>query len=249
MKLLTGSGLAALALMLAGCGGDENGGNAAAGAQQNAPLKQIAAPNGDWTQVVSETPQGGFVMGNPQAPVKVVEFGSMTCGVCAAFAEEGEPALIEKYVKSGQVSFELRNFVRDGADLAAALLARCNGASAFFPLTDQLFAAQSDWLGKLQTMTPEQQQQLSALPPGQAASALGKAAGLDQFVRVRGIPAAKAEACLADQAQVQRLVAMNETAVKQYEVSGTPTFLINDKVVPESANWASLEPAIQAALR
>jgi protein-disulfide isomerase len=249
MKAFKLGAAAILALATASCGDDAAGGGNAT-AEQNFQVQQVAAPNGgDWTQTVSETPEGGFRMGNPNAKVKVVEFGSMTCGVCAAFAEEGEPALIEKYVKSGQVSFEFRNFLRDGADLAAALLARCNGASAFFPLTDQFFAAQGEWLGKLQTMSPEQQQQLGTLSPAQAATGYAQAAGLDQFVRVRGIPAARAQACLADQAQVQRLVQMNEAAVKEHQVSGTPTFLINNNVVPNSANWKTLEPAIQQALR
>jgi protein-disulfide isomerase len=48
---------------------------------------------------------------------------------------------------------------------------------------------------------------------------------------------------------VQRLVQMNEAAVKEHQVSGTPTFLINNNVVPNSANWKTLEPAIQQALR
>ena len=248
MKALKLGAAAVLAFAISGCGDDAAGGNAAA--EQNFQVEKIAAPNGgDWASVVSETPEGGFRMGNPDAKVKVVEFGSMTCGVCAAFAAEGEPALIDKYVKSGQVSFEFRNFVRDGADLSAALLARCSGPSAFFPLTDQLFAAQNEWLGKLQTMSPEQQQQLGTLPPGQAAVGFAQAAGLDQFVRVRGIPAAKAQSCLADAGQVQRLVSMNETAVKEHQISGTPTFLINNNVVPNSANWATLEPAIQQSLR
>jgi protein-disulfide isomerase len=249
MKAYKISAAAILALAIAGCGDDATSG-ANAAAEQNFQVEQVAAPNGgDWTQTVSETPEGGFRMGNPDAKVKVVEFGSMTCGVCAAFAQEGEPALIEKYVKSGQVSFEFRNFVRDGADLAAALLARCGGPTAFFPLTDQLFASQAEWLGKLQTMSPAQAQQLDGLPPGQAAVGLAQAAGLDQFVRVRGIPASKAQACLADEAKVKRLVDGTQAAVKQYQVPGTPTFLINNNVVPESANWKSLEPAIQQALR
>jgi protein-disulfide isomerase len=249
MKALKLGAAAVLAFAIAGCGDDAAGGGNAT-AQKNFQVQKIAAPNGgDWTQMVSETPEGGFRMGNPDAKVKVVEFGSMTCGACAAFSQQGEPELIEKYVKSGQVSFEFRNFVRDGADLSAALLARCSGPSAFFPLTDQLFAAQGEWLGKLQTMSPEQQQQLGTLPPGQAAVGFAQAAGLDQFVRVRGIPAAKAQSCLADAAQVQRLVSMNETAVKEHQIAGTPTFLINNNVVPNSANWKSLEPAIQQSLQ
>ncbi len=245
MKAMKLTAAAVLALALAGCGGDAAGGNATA--EQNFQVERIAAPNGgDWTQVVTQTPEGGFLMGNPQAKVKVVEYGSMTCGVCAKFAEEGEPQLIDKYVKSGQVSFEFRNFVRDPADMAAALIARCNGASAFFPLTDQLFAAQEEWLGKLQQMPPEQQAQLQNMTPAQAVGVYAQAAGLVDFARVRGIPAGRAQACVADAAQVQRLVEIGQQAG---QIPGTPAFLINGTLVPESANWATLEPAIQQALR
>jgi protein-disulfide isomerase len=250
MKALKGSVFAALALVIAGCGGGEEGGNAQATVDKNMPLTQVPAPNGgDWTQTVTQTSEGGFLMGNPAAKVKVIEYGSMTCGHCATFAEEGEPQLVDKYVKSGQVSFEFRNFVRDPADVAAALLARCNGPSAFFPLTDQLFAAQAEWLGKLQGLTPEQQQQMAGMSQEQAVAALGQAAGLDQFVRVRGIPAAKAQSCLADKAGLQRLVDIQAQAVKQHNIQGTPAFLINNSVVAGNPDWQTLEPAIQAALR
>jgi protein-disulfide isomerase len=42
------------------------------------------------------------------------------------------PQLVDKYVKTGQVSFEFRHLVRDPADLAAALVARCGGPTPFF---------------------------------------------------------------------------------------------------------------------
>jgi protein-disulfide isomerase len=246
MKACKFSAVAVLALAIAGCGGgDSAGGNATA--DQNFKVEQIAAPNGgDWSQMVSETAEGGFLMGNPQAKVKVVEYGSMTCPHCAEFSEKGEPELVEKYVKSGQVSFEFRNFVRDPADMAASLLARCNGASAFFPLTDQLFAAQNDWFARLQQMSPEQQAQVQTMTPAQAVSVYADAAGLADFARVRGIPAARAQACLSDEAQVKRLV---EIGQKAGQIPGTPAFLINGTLVPNSADWKTLEPAIQQALR
>ena len=245
MKLLTGSAIAALALMVAGCGGDE-GGATNQTAAKNVPLKQIQAPNGDWTQVVSQTPEGGFVMGNANAPVKLIEFGSLTCSHCAEFAEKGEPILVDKYVKSGQVSYEFRNFIRDPVDLAAALLARCNGPAAFFPMTEQLFASQRDWFGKAANLPAEQQQQISASP--QPAAGYAQATGLDQFAKVRGVPAAKAQACLADQAQVQKLISQNQKDSTDFQISGTPTFVINGKRA-EAGEWSQLEPAIQAALQ
>ena len=94
-------GAAALALFMAGCGdkgGDSSGNN-------SAPLTQIPAPNGgDWTETVAATPEGGFRMGNPEAPVKLVEYASITCPHCAEFAEQGTSALRDQYVKSGRVS-------------------------------------------------------------------------------------------------------------------------------------------------
>ena len=250
MKSSISIGALTLALLLAGCGGKEDsGGNTAT--TSNAPTAAaIPAPNGgDWTQNVSQTADGGFVMGNPDAPVKLVEFASMTCSHCAEFAETGIEPLTEKYVKTGLVSFEIRNFVRDPADLAASLLARCGGAPPYFQLTEQLFAAQQEWIGKLQAMTPAQQQQLQGLRPQQAVGAMAEQAGLVQFVRVRGVPAEKAQQCLANEAELNRLVQMAQKATKDYpEFPGTPTFIINGELAQNAGTWAALEPKLQAAL-
>ena len=240
---------ATLALALAGCG-DDAGTNGSAGANLNAPLEQIAAPNGgDWTQVVEATPEGGFRMGNPNAPVKLVEYGSMTCGHCATFAEEGAPRLEETYVKSGQVSFEFRNYVRDPLDITAALLARCGGATPFFKLTDQIFAAQQEWMGRMSTLDAAAQQRLSALPPQQQTSELARATGLVDCVKMRGIPESKANSCLADQASLDKLVGMVSKAnTDMPNMPGTPTFTINGNMVPNAGDWQQLEPAIREAL-
>lgn len=248
MKAVLKSGSIALALALAGCGGGNgDGGNATAAAA--GPIEQIPAPNGgDWTSMVTQTAEGGFLMGNPEAPVKLVEFASLTCGHCAEFSENAMPELTERYIKSGQVSLELRNYVRDPADIAAALLSRCGGATPYYKLTEQMFAAQGEWLGKLQAMSPADQQRLSTLPPQQAMAAVAELAGLDQFVRVRGIPAEKAQACLADEAALDKLMQMNNAANQQYQVAGTPTFLINGEVVENSADWTTLEPALRKAI-
>ena len=223
----------------------EKGSDSAASA---APIKPIAAPNnGDWSAMVSETPEGGFVMGNPNAPVKLVEYGSMTCPHCAAFDEEGAKPLIEKYVKSGQVSFEFRNFVRDPYDITATLIARCGGASSFFGLTRALFAEQKDWIAKIQAAPAEQQQALMALPPQQQFGAIATLAGFQQWAAMRGVPSAKSAACLADDAATTKLVQMQTDAISQYNVPGTPAFLINGSLV-EGSNWDALEPKLRAAI-
>lgn len=240
----------ALTLTLAACGGEgEQTRSATPGGNGGTAAAVAPPPGGDWTQTVSATPDGGFMMGNPNAPVKVVEYASMTCSHCAAFAENGAEQLTAEYVKTGKVAYEIRNFVLNPADLAASLIARCGGPGPFFKLTDQLFAQQQDWIGKLQSMSPAQQQQLSGMQPGQVAAAMGEQAGLVQFARVRGIPAEKAQQCLMDEAEINRLVEVQQKALEQYpQFPGTPTFIINGQMAENAGTWEALEPKIQAAL-
>ncbi|HMI41035.1 MAG TPA: thioredoxin domain-containing protein [Sphingomicrobium sp.] len=224
----------------------EKGGNSAA--VSSAPVKPIAPPKGgDWTKMVNETPEGGFVMGNPNAPVKLIEYGSLTCPHCAEFDEVGAKPLIDKYVKAGQVSWEFRNFVRDPYDITASLVARCGGTTSFFGLTRGLYAEQKDWIAKVQAASPEQQQALAGMQPQQQFSAMAQLAGFPQWAAMRGVPTAKSAACLADQGAVTKLVQMQSDAISQFDIPGTPSFIINGTLV-EGATWEMLEPKLRAAI-
>jgi protein-disulfide isomerase len=245
-------------------------------------LEQVAPPKGgDWTMVVNPSPAGGFIMGNPNAKVKLVEFGSLTCPHCREFDETGVPHIINTYVKSGQVSYEFRNYVRDAFDLAASLIARCNGAKGFFPLSRALYKDQLAWVGKIQATPKEQLQTLESLGPNQIALQAAKFAGLQdwaamrglatakstqclsnqQFVELakvagfqdwaaaRGVPAAKTNQCLANENTVNQLVQMTSDATSQYpDFPGTPTFILNSKMLDKTATWELLEPQLRSAL-
>jgi protein-disulfide isomerase len=245
MKSMLTAGAAALALLLAGCGG--GGGNGQAPAADNTPLKQVPAPNGDWTQTVVETPEGGFRMGNPNAPVKLVEYGSLSCPHCAEFEEQGGPPLRDKYVKSGQVSWEFRTYLLFGPDAGISSLLHCQDASAVFPFIEQLYADQRNWGGRLQSLPEAQMQQIQSLPPREAAPALLRATGLDEFFRQRGMPASRIQSCLADPAVLDKVAAITKRGNDE-GVNGTPSFFINGKSAENTASWAALEPQLRAAL-
>ena len=243
--------LAASAILASSaCNADTSGNTAAAnGTVSGTTATPVPAPNnGDWSSMVVQTPEGGFLMGNPDAKVKLVEFGSMTCGHCAAFDEEGVKPLIDNYVKKGLVSFEFRNFVRDPYDLTAAIVARCGGPSSFFGLTRALFDSQEEWIGKIQTADPAVMNALQSQPPQQQFKTIADVADFPAFAAMRGLPKAKAEACLTDPAAASRLVEMNSDAVAAYNIPGTPSFLINGELVEQAGSWELLEPKIQAAL-
>jgi len=172
----------------------------------------------------------------------------MTCPHCAEFEEQGAKALIDNYVKKGLVSYEFRNYVRDPFDVAASLVARCGGEAGFFGLTRGLYAEQRDWVGKIQAADPAKMQSLQTMPPGQQFATIADLAGLKQFAAMRGVPRAKAEACLADEAAINQLVQMNSDAQSTYNIPGTPAFLINGTLVEQVAAWSQLEPKIKEAL-
>jgi protein-disulfide isomerase len=241
MKRLSAAGLATIALLLSGCGSE--GGNGSANVNLQAPLKQVPAPNnGDWTQVTSQTPEGGFLMGNPDAPVKLIEFASMTCPHCKAFSEAASARLRDVYVRSGQVSFEFRNFVLNPLDAAASLVTRCQGPSAFFRLTEQVFAEQETWSHNL---SDEEQAQIAQSPEPEQVGGWIRAAELDTFFRQRGVTEARLNQCLANRQELQRLATMQSQAAQQYQIPGTPAFVINGRLVPDVTTWQELEPVLR----
>jgi protein-disulfide isomerase len=208
-----------------------------------------AAPRGDWTHVVAASPAGGFVLGNPKAKVKLVEYGSLSCPHCRAFDQEGVPTLLAKYVKPGQVSWEFRNYVRDPVDLTAALISRCNGARSFFPLARAIFKDQPVWFGKAIAAPKDQLQKLADLPPQQQFVAMAKLVGLDTWATAHGLPTARTNQCLANVKNIDQLVQMTGDATKQHpDFQGTPTFLINGGLVKNVGTWDALEPKLKGAL-
>jgi protein-disulfide isomerase len=72
-------------------------------------------------------PQNGTLLGDPKAPVTLIEFGDLKCPVCASFSAEIVPAVIESKVRSGAARIEFRNFTiideQSGPAGAAALAA------------------------------------------------------------------------------------------------------------------------------
>ena len=227
--------------------------NAEKAATNNSGPEVTAAPvpapnNGDWSTIVTRTPEGGFLMGNPNAKVKLVEFGSLTCPHCAEFEEQGGKALVDNYVKKGLVSWEFRNFVRDPFDMAATLISRCGGEANFFGMTRTLFHDQKNWIGKIQAADQAQMQALQTMPAAQQFSTIADLAGLKTFAAQRGVPRAKAEQCLSNQAEIDKLVQMNSDAGTTYNIPGTPSFLINGTLVDQTATWEALEPKIKEAL-
>jgi protein-disulfide isomerase len=216
-----------------------------------APVRHRAAPAHaapaarDWSRVVAATAEGGFRMGNPAARVKLIEYGSLTCPHCAAFARDGEAVLVQKYVRTGRVSYEFRNYVLNGIDVAATLVTRCSGPSGFFPMAQTLYATQPSWVGRIEGLSAERKNAIKAMPEGQRLVQLAQAGGLTQIGARYGLAPARANQCLADAGALDRLGKIVE-AGNALGVEGTPTFFING-VKADTNTWMGLEPLIRNA--
>lgn len=232
----------ALSLTLSACGKKDEGNPSSA-----EPVAAVAAPAGtSWSSTVTQTPEGHFVMGNPQAKVTLVEFASYTCSHCRDFAAEASEE-IRKIVDTGKMSYELRNYIRDPIDMSTALLARCGGKDVFYPISDQFFANQNAMFEKAQGLGDAKYQQLMSAPPAERFGQLATAVGLVEFAKQRGIAEEQAKQCLADTAAAEKLAKGVEAAGQQYKIEGTPTFVLNGVVVENTANWATLQPKLRQA--
>lgn len=232
---------ATAALALTACGGADS--NAL---PKGEAIAKVAAPAGKiWSETVVKTEAGGFKMGNPDAKLKLVEYGAITCPGCAKFSVDSTDEL-KKMVETGVVSMEFRPYLVHGIqDVPGFLLAQCSGPEAFYPLSEQLYADQQNWLGKMAGITEAEQQAAAKMTPGEVATFLGTRMGLIEFVQQRGISADKAKACLADSKAIDALIKGTEQGGKD-GVTGTPYFTLNGAPLNGGA-WIQVKSALVEA--
>ncbi len=212
------------------------------------PLLTAAAPAPTAQQAgkISITPVGAHLLGSPTARTKIVEYASYTCSHCAAFETEATDELKANYVRNGLVSFELRNLIRDPIDLTAAMLARCGTPAQFFDNHHMIMRNQNVWLSAAKSSTPETRQSWSEGSYTERLSKIAKDTGLYQMMQSRGFTPAQLNTCLADEPGQKMVAAMTESGQK-LGVKGTPSFMLNGKLLDNVYGWAALKPLLPKA--
>lgn len=146
------------------------------------------------------------ILGDPDAPVTIIEYASLTCPHCAQFHNEVLPELKERYIAPGKVRLIYRDFPLDQVALAAAALAHCAGPDRYFSMLDVMFETQSNWAREND--------------PIAALKRLGKLGGLTEE---------RMQACLDDQQLTDGILQTRLEGQNQYEIGSTPTFVIDGK--------------------
>lgn len=179
---------------------------------------------GDITNIAGDSP----FLGNPQAPVTMVEFADFQCPFCGRFFQTVETPIVDQYVKTGKVKFVYRDFAFLGAESEdAAVAARCAGEQGkFWEYHDYLFSHQQ----------------------GENEGAFAKP-NLKKFARaISGIDSAKFDACV-DQERYMNAVRADTAAGKSYGVNGTPATFINGRLVAGAQPVAAFVSVIEEELK
>ena len=149
-------------------------------------------------------------LGNPDAPVTVIEYASYTCPHCATFHTGAYKQLKSDYIDTGKINFIYREVYFDRFGLWASAIARCAGTPAsFFGVTDLLYSGQSEWA------------RAGGGDPAQIAYELRK------IGRLAGLSSDTIETCLTDADNLRTLVAWYQQNAAEDGINSTPSFVIN----------------------
>ena len=204
-----------------------------------------AAPT-NWNNTVVRA-DGAHVIGNPRARRVLTEFVSYTCPHCGDFARTGDEALKLAHVGPGTMRLEVRHIVRDPVDLTAAMLAWC-GTPAKFPQTHAAFMhAQPRWLAVARSTTRAQRQRWASGDLASRSRAIASDLGFYAIVEPRGITRAAADRCLADTKLANALADNSARDGERFNVAGTPSFMLDGKLLPDVHSWPALEQALKGS--
>ncbi len=161
----------------------------------------------------------GHLMGNPDAPFTIIEFGDFECPGCGQFATIQEPDLKKRIVDAGLANFKFFDFPLSGAGhqntLAAHLAAACaDEQGKFWEMHDALFAGQYDW------------NTLATSNPRKVIDGYAKQIGLDQQ---------KYAECFDTQRALPQVQA-NKAEGDKLGVRGTPTIVIGNRMYNPTPN-------------
>lgn len=213
----------------------------------DAASPQSSAPQTDWTKRVTVSKTGGHILGNPLARKRLVEYVSYSCPHCATYAAQSAAPIEASYISKGSVSVEVRSFVRDPFDFAAALLARCGKPAQFFGNHRAILAQQKTWLARASTPDAAMQERWKTQDLGKRMQFIANDIGLNSIMQKRGLSLSVMNQCLANKSAHNQLIEMTHYAANEVKITGTPAFTINDKYQAKTHSWPALEPKLRSA--
>ncbi|MDC3176218.1 DsbA family protein [Alphaproteobacteria bacterium] len=164
-------------------------------------------------------------LGTPDAPIKMIEFASLTCGHCARFHNEVMPTIKEKYINNGKIFFTYKDFPLDKFALKASIISRCSGNKNYFSFLDVFYKKQSSWT--------------RSQDPFKSLLKIAKIGGLkDEEIKV----------CVGNKSIEDGLLKDRLQSSKKYDITATPTIYLNGKKYTGDLTLEALELKINSLL-
>jgi protein-disulfide isomerase len=180
------------------------------------PVAATAAP--DKAALLNVQP-GDHVLGDPKAPITLIEYASFTCPHCAYFHTQILPEIKKKWIDTGKVRLIYRDFPLDQVAAKAAQIAECAGNDRYFGVIDLIFRGQATW-----------------------ATASDPVAELAKPLRIAGLGESEIKACLANEAKANEVVA-DFRGGEALGVNSTPSLFINGTLYKGARSVEELDAA------
>ena len=163
------------------------------------------------------------VLGDPNAPITIIEYASLTCSHCAAFHKNTMPRLKREWLDTGRAKLLYRDFALDKNAATAAVIARCAPKDEYFSLLSVFFSRQPSW-SRLEDPIPV----------------------LAQIADSRGLSRADIDVCLDDDDLVDGVLQMRLVGQDQHGVNNTPTFIVGERVVSGALSFEDFDAILRS---
>ena len=147
-----------------------------------------------------------IILGDPNAPITMIEYASMSCPHCASFHLNTLPAIKEEYIDTGKVKFVFRDYPFNLPALQASMIIRCVGENVYFKYINALFGLQKKWV-----------------------KSKGSAEKLFEIMNNSGMTQKEFNNCLNDKDMENKILSGQLEAQKQLNIRTTPSFIVNGK--------------------
>jgi protein-disulfide isomerase len=149
-------------------------------------------------------------LGNKNSKVVLIEYAAPSCPVCAAFNVQAWPQIKANYVDTGKIHYVFRVFPLRSDDGMAEKIARCLPEDKYFAFIDLLFKNQPKWDVEFGVQSPQ-----------------GVHDGLVLLGRIAGMSAPQVDQCMVNKAEDDRINKVSSDGEARYNITGTPTFVLN----------------------
>jgi protein-disulfide isomerase len=211
LKPASGSILIALAIALAGFG--------PAPVTPSTTPEKFGPPTRE--ELLKPGPLGDRAIGNPNAPVTIIEYASLTCPHCRKYHAEVFPKVKSAYIDTGKVRYIVREFAIGRTAGTAAIVNRCAPPEKYFSLLDAFLSRQSEWVG--------QEVRRDAI------YGVAKSSGMSRETF---------DKCLSNQTIIDGLIEAKQLG-RQFGVVATPTFFVNGKKAQGAITFEEMKALIE----